>query len=186
MVSLKGRKTANRGLWGRWAPPNLSNTEPFQFYPPVSQRPRHCYLNNSRQNEYGRCFLLSEGLVHVPKCNSPSARSEVTLRVQSCLSLLTGAVPQNHTIECLVLFSSPPASARARVVLNCTAIVIIRFLFPISTADCLRTFRTDLFAQTPNSSEHRGIWASGTAGRPACPLPSPQLPGLPAGHCTEG
>lgn len=69
----------------------------------------------------------------------------------------TEVVIQKHTIECLVLFISSSFSARARVVLNSITIVTIRFLFQISTENCLRSFQTNLLAQIHNFSEQWGI-----------------------------
>lgn len=68
----------------------------------------------------------------------------------------TEVVKQKHTIECLVLFSSSSSSARARVVLNSITIVLIRFLFQISTENCLRALQANLLAPIPNFSEQWG------------------------------
>lgn len=66
-------------------------------------------------------------------------------------------VTQKHTVECLPLFLSSSSSARARVVLNSITIVVIRFLFQISTENRLRTFQTNLLARIHNFSEQRGV-----------------------------
>lgn len=103
-------------------------------------------------------FFLAKGSSICQGIISPSyANWGHTVCQVMFLHFNTEVVRQKHTIECLVLFISSSSSARARVVLNSITIVIIGFLFQISTENCLRTFQTNLLAQIHNFSEQWGI-----------------------------